>query len=110
VPHLARPLRPARVAPACAVLALALALSGCASDQSVTDRFRLAGSLSGDVLPGTGSGLSQCNDFHRSLRGRTPAQQQAELQRAWGVTVDAQRAARHVEALEQLCSPGPSGG
>jgi hypothetical protein len=89
-------------------LAVAFVLAGCASD-ATGGRFRLAGSLVDDLIPGTGPPMDQCNDYHRSLRGRTPAEQQAQLARIHGVQVDAARAARHVEALDHLCAAMPSG-
>jgi hypothetical protein len=100
--------RRARGAAGAALVALAVVLAGCASDGS-GGRFRLAGSLVDDLIPGTGPPIDQCNDYHRSLRGRTPAEQQAQLARIHGVQVDAERAARHVEALDHLCAAMPSG-
>ena len=88
---------------------VAIALAACATDPT-GGRFRIAGSLVDDLLPGTGRALDECNEYHRSLSGRTPAEQRAQLARVHGVDVDAQRAARHVEALEHLCAPMPADG
>jgi hypothetical protein len=90
-------------------LPLAFTAAGCAGDSPDGGRFRLASSLADDLLPGAPSGADRCNEFHRSLRGRTPERQRAELERAYGVQVDAQRAARHVAALEQFCAGSPAG-